>query len=178
MKTIKLNWKEYVKYSYLVKNRWECLDYIGQNKWKTKYQILYWIDYTFKNEYIIIPKWYKFDFNSVPCFWMCIVWKDEFMIALIHDRLYWLNWKINIIDKQSLSPIFNWLKSWYWYENEEVWNINTMTFLYDRKMADKIWLFWAINEKMNMERIDVSKRASLWYLAIRLWWRRRFRKNK
>ena len=88
-KFIELHWREYVKYSYVVRNRWECIDYVWENLWKTKCPILYWIDYKDKNEYIIIPEWYEFDFNSVPCFWTCIVWKDEFMIALVHDYLYW-----------------------------------------------------------------------------------------
>lgn len=172
MKFQNLNWKEYIKYSYLVKNRWECIDYIGQNKYKTNYNIVYWIDYNLQNEYIIIPKGYEFDFNSVPCFWTCIVWKDEFMIALIHDILYDLAWKITIISKHIESNKFEEIKSWFGY-NEE-----TGEFLYNRKMADKIWLNWAIEEKKNIERVDVSKRAYLWYIALRIGGRNSFKHNK
>ncbi len=170
MKYQNLNWKNYIKYSHLVKNRWECIEYVWQNLWRTKEAILYWLDYKRQNEYIIIQEWFEFDFNSVPCFGMCIVWKDEFMIAIIHDYLYWLDWKINIFDKRKLSPFFYKTMTWFWFKKE------TGEYLYNRKMADKIWLNWAIEEKKEIERIDVTKRTYLWYLAIRIWGRLSFKK--
>ena len=171
MKYQELNWKEYIKYSYMVRNRSECIEYVEQNKWKTKKSIIYWLDYKLQNEYIIIPKWFEFDFNSVPCFWMCVVWKDEFMIAIIHDYLYSIEWKINIVSENLISNSFNDIKTGYWFYGE------TGEYLYNRKMADKIWLNWAIEEKKEIERVDVSKRAYLGYLAIRLWGRKTFRHN-
>ena len=81
--------KEYIKFSYLVKNREECIKYVDRKKYKTlNKEIIFFLDYDNKNEFIIIPTNYEFDFNSSPCFAHCIVDRDEFCIGIIHDYLY------------------------------------------------------------------------------------------
>jgi len=170
--------KLFIKYSYLVRNRWDCIDYLDRKKFITcNDPIRYYIDYKNKNEYIDIPASYIFDFNSAPCFWHCVVDTDEFMIALIHDRLFDKKWKIIIKDLDNLSDTFKRLeKYWYWtsshFDNDKWYT----EFLYTRKFADLIWLHWANEEAEKIERVDKSRKVYLWYLAIRIWGSRNFRK--
>lgn len=169
-KFVQFAWKQYFNYNHLLKNRASGIEYTRRNRWKTKYEILYWIDDQHKNEYIIIPKGYEFDFNSVPCFGTCIVWREEFMIALIHDFLYWIKGKINILDKEDLSLRFRNIKSWYWY------SIDDTEYLYDRQISDTIWLNGAQEEHITLQRSSANRRIYFWYLFIRLIWSRNFRK--
>lgn len=159
----------YIKYSYIVRNRWECIDYIGKKSYITlNREIIYYLDYQNKNEYIIIPKNYIFDFNSSPCFWHCIVDRDEFMIALIHDYLYSKEWKIHIKDENNLSSTFvKLMKYWNFTSN---WNFN-----YSRKFTDRIWLYWAIEEALKIEKKNKTIKACIWYLFIRIFGFRKFK---
>lgn len=171
--------KLFIKYSYLVKNRWDCIDYLDRKKYITcNDPIRYYIDYKNKNEYIDIPPSYIFDFNSSPCFWHCVVDRDEFMIWLVHDRLFDKKCKVIIKDLDNLSETFKKLmKYWYWtsthYRKD---NTQYTEFLYTRKFADLIWLYWAKEEAKQIERVNKDKKAFLWYLAIRIWWAKNFRK--
>lgn len=162
MKYQELNWKKYIKYSYLVKNRWDCIKYLDKKLYQTKEKIIFWLDYNNKNEYIIIPKDYIFNFNSVPCIWECVVWTDEFMIALVHDFLCWTAWKINVIDIDNLSSSFKFIMNGTWF-NLETWSYN-----YSRKMADRIWRIWAIEEAINIWEYNPTIRVYVAYGVLRL----------
>ena len=161
MKYITYRWKRYIKYSYLLKNRWECIKYIWKWKYKTCDEpIIFFIDYNKKDEYVIIPPWFEFNFNSSPSITHFIVDKDEFAIALIHDYLYnrteerdwYMLWIIKYIE--NINDIY--------YELER-----TPT----RREADKIWLKWAIVENEVIFGKKKKLKPILWYLWLRLFWR-------
>lgn len=176
-KYIEFNNKKYVRFSYLMKNREKCIFYIDRKKFKTlDEEIIFFLDKNDKNEYIIIPASYEFDFNSSPCFTHCIVDVDEFCIALIHDYLYWRNWTVYIKDENNKSNIFKKLERyWHWISYDVL--DSYYEFLYNRKFADKVWLLWAKVEKKEIERKNEWIKCFLWYLWIRIWWCFCFRKK-
>lgn len=45
-----------MKYSELVRNRGKYIEYMDRRKYRIREQLIYWIDYEHKNEYILIPK--------------------------------------------------------------------------------------------------------------------------
>lgn len=95
-----------IKYSQIVRARGSYIKYIDRRVYQVTQDFRYWIDYEHKNEYVYIPKGYIFDFNSSPCFANCIVDRDEFMIAVVHDRLYGRGGILAIIDTKNLSEKF------------------------------------------------------------------------
>ena len=162
------------KYSDVVRNRGKYIDYLDRKLYKTNFPIRYYIDYNNKNEYIDIPADYEFDFNSAPTWGHMIVDRDEFMIWLVHDRLFDKNCKVHIKDIDNLSPKFLELSK-YWFDFRfENWE---WEFLYDRKFADKIWYYGAKEEAKEIERVNKDLKAYLWYLAIRIGWSKHFRKG-
>lgn len=175
IKLTPVNWKrEFHKYSEVVRNRWKYIDYLDRKLYKTNYPIRYYIDYKNKNEYIDIPANYEFDFNSAPTWWHIIVDRDEFMIWLVHDRLFDKNAKVIIEDIENLSDRFLKLCKYGFDFKFQDWQ---WEFLYNRKFADKIWYYWAKEEAREIERVNKDWKAFFWYLAIRIWWAKHFRKN-
>ena len=165
--------KKYIKFSELVKNRWKYINYVWVKKWKTNADIIYYIDFNNKNEFIIIPKWFEFDFNSSPPFFHWIIDRDEFAIALIHDFLYSTNWKVIIKNLKNLSWSFKNLMSyrnWFTFCDE-------IYFIYNRKFADIIWLQWAIAETREIQKSERKLRIFLGYLWIRLFGGGRYKKD-
>lgn len=172
-------WYEYfIKYSFLVRNRWECIDYLDRKKYQTlPYVIRYYIDYRNKNEYVDIPASYIFDFNSAPCFWHCVVDRDEFCIWLVHDWLFDKRCKLIVKDQNNLSERFKKLEKYcIWTSTHFNWDKTYTEILYTRKFADIIWLEGAKEEAKEIERVNKDTKAFLWYLAIRLWGGLSFRK--
>lgn len=45
-----------IKYSELVRNRGKYIEYMDRRKYRLNKELIYWIDYENKNEYIRIPK--------------------------------------------------------------------------------------------------------------------------
>lgn len=167
-----------IKYSELVRNRGKYIEYMDRRKYRIREELIYWIDYEHKNEYIRIPKWYIFDFNSSPCFAHCIVDRDQFVISLIHDMLYSREWEVYVIDRKNLSEKFKKIeKNWYGYTFwKEEWEKMVQSFLYNRRFADKIWLWGAIEESREIERVDRTKQAYIGYLGLRIWGWKNFKK--
>lgn len=164
----------FIKFSDFVKNRWKYVKYIARKKWKTTANIRYYLDYNNKNEYIEVPKWFEFDFNSCPVFFHWVVDRDEYAIALFHDYLYSVIWEVVIVDQNNLSSTFRELKKyWFWfsYSVTQKWE-----FLYNRKFADTIWLEWAIAETREIKRKEQKLKILLWYLWIRIGGGFKFRK--
>lgn len=171
------NDKIYIKFSYLLTNRENIILY----KWRWKYKtvwlpIIYFIDYENKNEFIIIPPNFNFDFNSSPRFFRFIVDKDEFISALIHDFLYkinqdiekeWVTYHLGMVEYNSynltLDDIFD--KARYITRTK----LLTIT----RKWADMLWLRNALLEEelLRWEIPRLTKmRIYLWYYWLRLFW--------
>ena len=160
-KYTEIRWKRYIKYSYLLKNRWECIKYIWKWQYKTCDEpIVFFLDYNKRDEYVIIPPWFEFNFNSSPTFTHWIVDKDEFAIALIHDYLY-----ARVSER-------DWYIIWVIKYNE---NINWISYVLDRtptrREVDKIWYQWAIIENKIIFWKNRRFKVILWYLWIRLFWR-------
>lgn len=166
-----------IKYSDLVRNRGQYIEYLDRRRYRLKDDLRYWIDYDHQNEYIDIPAWYEFDFNSSPCFAHCIVDRDEFCISLIHDYLYSREGKVIIRDPQNYSELFQklfpystgikvyWNDSWQHFE-----------FLYDQKWADLIWLYGAREEAEEITRVKKKWKTLFGYIALRLFWKKSFKK--
>ena len=173
-----------IKFSTFCKHFWNYVREVGQDwwRWELKRDIIYWIDYNNKNEFIIIPKWFVFDFNSAPIIAYKFVDKKEYKIALIHDYLYSKFWKIEILDFKNLSRKFlyfqkkaNLWKNNYFLETE---NSITKNFIkYNRKFADLLWLYWAWEEDRAI-KINLSYwyrfKVLIWYYVIRIFGKKYF----
>ncbi len=167
-----------LKYSSLVRNRWHYIEYLDRRRYRLKDDLRYWIDYENQNEYIDIPAWYEFDFNSSPCFAHCIVDRDEFCIAIIHDMLYKKEGKVMILDPDHLSPRFEKIKK-HSVGQKIFWNDDGKhaEFLYNRKFADLIWRIWAQEESEEIERVRKPLKIFLGYWALRIGGARNFKKE-
>ena len=165
-------------FSDLVRDRSSCIGYLDRCKYVTLTDIIYWIDYDYKNEFVLIPKWYVFDFNSSPCITQCLVAKDEFCIALIHDYLYSRKGKIIILNRLNLSPrMQEYMKASGQDLFDDILNLEeSIEFIYNRKFADTLWRIGAIEEAKEIEHRDARKQAWIGYIGIRLLWNRHFKK--
>ncbi len=166
-----------IKYSDLVRNRWKYIEYLDRRKYRLKESVRFWVDYDHQNEFIDVPEGFVFDFNSSPCFAHCVVDRDEFCIAIIHDMLYKKEGKVMILDPDHLSPRFEKLKKHSVWQ-KIFWNDDGKhaEFLYNRKFADLLWLYGAIEEAEEIERVRKSFKIFLGYWALRLGWSRGFKK--
>lgn len=173
-KYLTYNWDKYVKYSYVVKNRYHSIDYVDRNLFRTLNDpILVWIDYEHQNEYMVIPAWYFFDFGSIPTWARWICEKDEYVAFLAHDRFFDKDCEVTVIDPNNLSPTFKRLQK-YWELNKDGM---TTSFLYKRKFADKFMLHLIREENKNIHHIEKKLQPILVYLACRIWWATNFRKK-
>lgn len=166
-----------IKYSDLVRNRGQYIEYLDRRRYRLKDDLRYWIDYDHQNEYIDIPAWYEFDFNSSPCFAHCIVDRDEFCISLIHDYLYSREGKVTIKNIENYSELFTRLKKHstgvkvYWNDSGQHYE-----FLYTQKWADLIWLYGAREEAEEITRVRKKWKTLFGYIALRFFWGKSFKK--
>lgn len=138
---IELNGKEYLKYSDCVRNRSLLLRYVDVHKWQYKEDMIYFIDYLHQNEYIVLKEWDDTDLSSTPCFGECLIPREKYLIACLHDALYRNHETyIYVKDKNNLSPRMEELqKYWDW--------IDEHTFKPNRKFADLVYFYWLCEEK-------------------------------
>lgn len=167
-----VNEKEYLKYSAAIENRKLLLDYIWPNLWERKVDMLYWISYFHQNEYIICRKWVETDLSSVSCFLECVMSKQKYVIAVIHDEWYSLSETyVYVKDKNNLSSRFAELQEyWEW--------INEHTFLPNRKFWDLLFFYWMIEENCYFYKWRWNFISYLAYLVLRLVWKIKYKKKK
>lgn len=155
-KYIEYNWKKYVRFSYLLRHREECINYIWKGLFQTlDEEIIYFLNYKDKKEFIIIPPLFKFDFNSSPTAMHWIVDKDEFCIALIHDYLY------SIVTSDRGYTL------WVIQSVTDNWIAERTP---SRREADKIWFRWAMVENKNIFWRNNYFKTIIGYLWLRLFW--------
>lgn len=182
-KYINFHWKRYIKYSYVVRNKWDCFKQIWDELWCLNNNvidedIIYFIDYKHKNEFLIIPKDFEFDFWSVPVLFRFISLKTRFVMYMIHDRLYDQDCNLFVLNIDNLSEKFKQITKWetsFWY-TYEVWD-DFENFIYNQKFADKLLYFWIKEENKEIYRVQHPIQEYLIYLAVRIGWGRNFHKT-
>lgn len=163
---IKEDGRNFLKFSYIVRNRYQNIVYLDRGLFGTAPEpILVWIDYTHKNEYIIIPASYVFDFGSVPTWGRWVAEKDEYLAFLVHDRLQDKDASVIIKDLDNLSPRMQRLKKHGRIADSRDGKIE---FLYNRKFSDIFMYELIVEENRNILRIDRGWRESTTYYAVRI----------
>ena len=154
--------RKYLTYSAAVQDRSLLLRYTAVSTWENKRNLLYWISYFNKNEYIVSPKWSITDLASSPCFAQCLIPKEKYLISRIHDEGYSKkDTYVYIIDRNALSLKFKDLeKHWEW--------MNDNTFIPNRKFWDILFLEWMEEERLVFYDESWTIAPCLAYLAVRL----------
>lgn len=103
-----------------------------KDKWINNRTFTYYLNDSMQWDYIMVPKWFRFDWASIPrLFWIIYppVEPDTITSACLHDylfriKIFWL-YKTNLIFLDSLRinwvwkfkryTMFFWLLCWSWY---------------------------------------------------------------
>lgn len=163
--------KDYLKYSDCVRDRKILLEYEWIDLWSYKDNMKYFISYINQNEYIILHKWNTTDLSSTPCYAQCIIPKQKYLIACIHDE--WYSKRITyvyVLDRRNLSFKFKQLqKHWEWMDDK--------TFLPNKKFFDLIFLDWMCEEDAFLKRW-YSRKPYFWYLWVKWFGKKKYKFKK
>ncbi len=76
------------KFTMAMKNNW-LLKKIPRSKyWRIEEQFIWYIDYNNKDNYVVVPKWFKTDFGSIPKPLQNIYNPTKYIAYILHDYLY------------------------------------------------------------------------------------------
>ena len=138
------------------------------NNWVVQEEFIWYLNYETKLSYIIIPKWFKSNFWSVPRLLRWIVSPTEFIWFVSHDFLYSKNAYIEIHLKEWSENIFDCPELKNMCKVQANWKIYAIP---DRLFADK-----TLDKQIIVEKWSFYKRLLI-YLAVRLFWWRHFKKK-
>jgi len=160
--------KDYLKYSDCINDRSLLLEYKWVSLWEYKESMKYYISYFNKNEYIVLHKWNTTDLSSTPCYAQCIIPKEKYLISCIHDEGYSTRTTyVYVTDRNNLSLKFQ--------DLQEHWErIDDKTFIPNKTFWDLIFLHGMLEEDL-VFYWNRSIKPYLWYLAVKFFWRSRYK---
>ncbi len=150
-----------MKYSQAILNKnWLLQKEPWGKQWEIKDEFIWYVNYKTKLSYIIIPKWFKTDFWSIPKFIQNIFSPTKYVGYILHDYLYVSSSKIMISNNgETFDKEISKLRVSFEYKDKE------KIYAYpNRKFADKV-----LKEAIKVEWAWVIER-NLIYIAVRLFW--------
>ena len=149
-----------------LKKNWLLQKIPWTDYWIVKEEFIWFVNYETKLSYIIIPKWFRTNFWSIPKLLQIIFSPTKYLAYVLHDYLYSKKARIILSDKiDSFDKEINSL-----HVSFENWDKTEIYTIPNRKFADK-----TLREAIKVEWWIFLERFFI-YLWVRMFWFLKFNK--